>query len=172
MTRSGSEFAPFLPNTNTSHSIGTLVEPTVIVPFGVFSSPFPSQTSSVADLRGKSLLDSKTGVCYEFTLAREALLDTFSLTPSELQLQVCTDKSQNSHSHLHLPKALHLAITHMNDTELVDQIMMFMCQECPQNISTALFKEFLIGCPYMELKVLRAITSSFIFTNTTTCSTH
>eukprot|EP01102_Stenamoeba_stenopodia_P018626 TRINITY_DN6861_c0_g1_i4.p1 TRINITY_DN6861_c0_g1~~TRINITY_DN6861_c0_g1_i4.p1 ORF type:complete len:887 (-),score=163.41 TRINITY_DN6861_c0_g1_i4:90-2750(-) len=135
ITKSGSEFAPFLPNSTTSSSTSGPVEPSVIVPFGVFSSPFPSQTSTVADLRGKSLLDSKTGICYEFTLAREALLDTFSYTPSELQLQ-----------------ALHLAITHMNDTELVDQIMMFMCQECPQNISTALFKEFLIGCPYMELK--------------------
>eukprot|EP01102_Stenamoeba_stenopodia_P018625 TRINITY_DN6861_c0_g1_i3.p1 TRINITY_DN6861_c0_g1~~TRINITY_DN6861_c0_g1_i3.p1 ORF type:complete len:724 (-),score=140.28 TRINITY_DN6861_c0_g1_i3:90-2261(-) len=105
ITKSGSEFAPFLPNSTTSSSTSGPVEPSVIVPFGVFSSPFPSQTSTVADLRGKSLLDSKTGICYEFTLAREALLDTFSYTPSELQLQ-----------------ALHLAITHMNDTELATHI--------------------------------------------------
>ena len=66
---------------------------------------------------------------YEYSFDREAML-VFLKEPS--------------HSRWHV-QTLHLACVHMQDSELVDQIVIHTCTNNPQAVTVELMKEFLLG---------------------------
>jgi hypothetical protein len=132
ITLTGEEYAPIV---GTGPVEGFPVAP--IVPFEIATKI----ESVTPDLRGHCLLDCKRGVIYEYMIDRESIWKLFDLKNNyEVQLQ-----------------ALHLAIIHMQDTELVAkvrklfipikclQIMMHTFTHSPHNVTASLLNEFLIG---------------------------
>ena len=70
---------------------------------------------------------------------RESVLRLFDLEPRESNIEK-----------MHV-RALHLAMIHMEDSELVDQIMAVLATR-PRFITTPLLREFLTGSAYQALK--------------------
>ena len=104
------------PNIGGSNHVST----GLVIPF--------SSDADASEMSGHLMLDCVGGVCYEYLLDREAILNIFT--------------SHSGQSHI---QALHLAIVHMQDNELVDQILTYLCRNFPSNIVTPLLREFLIG---------------------------
>lgn len=120
-----------------------------------FSSPLPedsqaksqqspgAQASTIAPFSLRSedgrltMLDTHSGVIYEYTFDRGTLLRVFDEDNTRLHIQT-----------------LHLACIHMQDSELVHQIIIHMCSNNPQALTVELMKEFLLGTPYQEMKAL------------------
>lgn len=84
-----------------------------------------------------TMLDTHSGIIYEYTFDRGTLLRVFDEDSTRLHIQT-----------------LHLACIHMQDSELVDQIIIHMCAHNPQALTVELMKEFLLGTPYQEMKAL------------------
>eukprot|EP00003_Mantamonas_plastica_P008593 TRINITY_DN1761_c0_g1_i3.p1 TRINITY_DN1761_c0_g1~~TRINITY_DN1761_c0_g1_i3.p1 ORF type:complete len:1071 (-),score=311.08 TRINITY_DN1761_c0_g1_i3:77-2953(-) len=116
----------------------SLFQPAVIIPFDPeLLATMESFETTEPDYRGHCFLDCRTGDLFEFTIDRASILELF----------------QESNPSWHI-QALHMAMVHMGDTELVDQIMMTLCTSYPQNATSDLFKEFLLGTTYQELRAL------------------
>jgi hypothetical protein len=100
--------------------------------------PFPLNFTRPGDEDRHFLLDTQAGIVYEYSFDREAML-LFLKEPS--------------HSRWHV-QTLHLACVHMQDSELVDQIVIHTCTNNPQAVTVELMKEFLLGTPYQAMKNL------------------
>ncbi len=74
-----------------------------------------------------------SGTVYEYSFDREAML-VFLKEPS--------------HARWHV-QILHLACVHMQDSELVDQIIVHSCTNQPQAVTVDLMKEYLLGKQYL-----------------------
>ena len=83
------------------------------------------------DTRSHAILDPLTGRAYEYSVDRGRFLKCFERRPSSLQTQM-----------------LHFAILHMQDAELADQIMVFLCRRLPHNLTNQLLQEFLLGVSF------------------------
>ena len=77
------------------------------------------------------MLDPLSGRAYEYSIDRGCFLKCFERRPSVLQVHM-----------------LHFAIVHMQDAELTDQILVFLCRRLPHNLSNQLLKEFLLGVSF------------------------
>eukprot|EP00026_Physarum_polycephalum_P005733 Phypoly_transcript_05771.p1 GENE.Phypoly_transcript_05771~~Phypoly_transcript_05771.p1 ORF type:complete len:610 (+),score=129.13 Phypoly_transcript_05771:202-1830(+) len=100
--------------------------------------PFTLGVTRPGDDDRHFLLDTQAGIVYEYSFDREAML-IFLKEPS--------------HSRWHV-QTLHLACVHMQDSELVDQIVIHTCTNNPQAVTVELMKEFLLGTPYQAMKNL------------------
>jgi hypothetical protein len=96
--------------------------------------------SSSGGLRGQSLLDRSNGALYEYKFNQSLIISNIlDLNDSELHQQ-----------------ALSLAILHLQDTELIGQIVLALCKNNPLMVTAELLKEYLVGMPFMEfIKSLR-----------------
>lgn len=119
----------------TGSRFATLLPEQAVEDFPPFVMPFDTMMSTASDYRRYGMLDVLKGVLYEYTFNREAVLNVFDLPSSDWHVY-----------------ALHLAIVHMHDVELVDKIMRHMCTTRPEMVSTVLIKEYLIGTPYQSVK--------------------
>jgi len=104
---------------------------------------FPT-AADPSEMGGHCLLDCMRGICYEYLVDRSAVLTIFNSRPD----------------YLHVP-ALHLALVHMQDKELVDEILRVICTDYTFDISP-LLREFLIGAPYLKAKKIPDITPQLL----------
>lgn len=109
-----------------------------------FVTNFPT-IADPGEMGGHCLIDCMRGICYEYLVDRSAILNIFTSRPD----------------YLHVP-ALHLAIVHMQDKELVDEILHVLCTDYPYNISP-LLREFLVGAPYLKAKKLADLSPQLLF---------
>ena len=96
-------------------------------------------------------MECKTGHLFELYFNRSQLLDFFRHPSSDIQIRI-----------------LHIAIVHMQDLEMVDQIMVNFCSQDSYQPSRSLIKEYLIGSSYSCFR--NSLSSSMLFsaaTNTT-----
>eukprot|EP00005_Dracoamoeba_jomungandri_P011699 CAMPEP_0174266720 /NCGR_PEP_ID=MMETSP0439-20130205/31209_1 /TAXON_ID=0 /ORGANISM="Stereomyxa ramosa, Strain Chinc5" /LENGTH=525 /DNA_ID=CAMNT_0015353843 /DNA_START=878 /DNA_END=2452 /DNA_ORIENTATION=+ len=98
---------------------------------------FDGLMATYSDLRGHCIFDLSHGIIYEYTFNREALLRVFTL--------------DNPDAHI---MALHLAIVHMHDTELVDKIIRQVCSKRAELLTPGLIREYLLDMSYLSVKNL------------------
>lgn len=94
-----------------------------------------SHSGAKSDLRDHFFLDNRDGIVYEFTFDRNALMRVFDHSTPEAHVQ-----------------ALHLAIIHMHDSELVHRLMGHLCSSKPHVLTPELLHEYLLGVPYQKVK--------------------
>eukprot|EP01112_Ceratiomyxa_fruticulosa_P019381 TRINITY_DN6334_c0_g2_i1.p1 TRINITY_DN6334_c0_g2~~TRINITY_DN6334_c0_g2_i1.p1 ORF type:complete len:1040 (-),score=189.52 TRINITY_DN6334_c0_g2_i1:92-3211(-) len=135
MMSSSSRNIPILdspPSSVTSSPVNII--PTTKVAFHLTRHETSSNNGTLGGIC-HSLLDCGSGNIYEYTFDREAILKLFEQDSVRVHVQ-----------------ALHLACIHMQDTELVDQIMIHIFSHNPQCVGVDLLKEFLICTPYFVMK--------------------
>ncbi|KAL6065632.1 hypothetical protein QOT17_010097 [Balamuthia mandrillaris] len=114
--------------TNTAHMNDSSQPP--------FITSFDLLLDNVSSIRGRTFIDLVTGTIYEFAFNREAVLRVYQTTDAE---------------EMHI-QALHLAIIHLQDVELVDRIMRHICTESPECLTAELVREYLVAMPYQSMK--------------------
>jgi hypothetical protein len=111
------------------------------------SSPLRDSSPEV-EFGAHAVLDPVTGRLYEYSVDRGCFLKCFERRPSQLQVQM-----------------LHFAIVHMQDSELADQIMVFLCRRFPHYITNQILQEFLLGIAFHHalhnLKIPLSLIESF-----------
>ena len=96
ITLTGLDYAPM---------VGIPTERGVTMPVFPFDFLTKSENTSKPDLRGHTFLDARRGILYEYMIDRESIWKLFDLQSADLHLQ-----------------ALHLAMIHMQDSELVAKV--------------------------------------------------
>jgi len=94
-----------------------------------------SEQRAGPDVAGHTFLDLNSGVVYEYSFDRKRLLQMFETPNSELHIQL-----------------LHMACIHMEDMELVHQIVMHVLNKNPENARVSLLKEFIVGAAFQTLR--------------------
>eukprot|EP00002_Diphylleia_rotans_P005225 TRINITY_DN1433_c0_g1_i4.p1 TRINITY_DN1433_c0_g1~~TRINITY_DN1433_c0_g1_i4.p1 ORF type:complete len:838 (+),score=132.32 TRINITY_DN1433_c0_g1_i4:77-2590(+) len=110
--------------------------PRLLAPCGILKTS--SRDVNDFESYDSCFIDTYGNTIYEYYLNRETILSLF----------------QHENTDFHV-KALHLAITHLQDQELVEQIVMKVCQEHPENFTPELIKEYLIAFSYQNVKEMK-----------------
>ena len=134
----GPDRVPPLPGQDESGDSAVFLTHIESIPNVVLEADSPASAMAVGGF-GFAMFDSRTDTAYRYRFDEKALLDMFVKTPPGI-------------AHV---QAMHLALAHLQDPQLVLRIVRTLCDTQPRTVTADLLKEFLIGTTYMSIRSLK-----------------